>query len=546
MTHVMWVRSGVWPTKSVPVFGRTGRKALRSGLLWGALFGVVVASSALSYTRIYTTQAERDALATAFGANHATAALFGPAPELQTVAGFVVFKSFMTIIVLGALWGLLTSTRLLRGEEDAGRWDLMLCGRVTSRGATLQALAALGLGALGLWTVTALFTVGTGHSAKVGLAVAPGLYFALAQASPAVMFLGVGALTSQLAPTRRQAAALASWFLGASYLLRMVADAGVGLHAIVWLTPLGWVEELQPLTSPDPVALLPILGLTVLTASCAVFLSGRRDAGDGTMPDRDHAPARLGLLSGQFTLSVRLTRSTITAWLCAIGVTGVVLGLVAKQAGDTITGSSVQEVFTRLGATGTGAAAFLGVSFLIVAVLLAFLAAGQTTAARGEEVDGRVSNLVVARPSRASWLGGRIALGLGVVLAAGILAGFGVWVGAAAEGAGVGLATLLDAGANIAAPAFCLLGIGFLALGARPRWTSFVVYGVLGWSLVVELVGGFGTSSRWLLDTSLFHQMSAAPAVSPDWRTNAVLAGIGLLGALFGLICFRRRDLAGA
>src|ERR1017187_3757912 len=99
----------------------TARKAIRSGVLWGYIFGIVVASSALSYVSIYKTQAERHRLEVAFGSNNATSALFGPAARLQTVAGFTVFKASMTLIILGAVWGLLTSTRLLRGEEDAGR-----------------------------------------------------------------------------------------------------------------------------------------------------------------------------------------------------------------------------------------------------------------------------------------------------------------------------------------------------------------------------------------------------------------------------------------
>ena len=159
------------------IASQTGRRAVRSGVAWGAIFGVVVASSAISYTKIYTTQADRDGLAAAFGSNHATAALFGPAPNLQTVAGFTVFKSLMTIMVLGALWGLLTSTRLLRGEEDAGRWELFLTGQSTRRGATAQALVGLGAGVLALFLVTAIITVLTGQDSSVGYSVGDGVVF---------------------------------------------------------------------------------------------------------------------------------------------------------------------------------------------------------------------------------------------------------------------------------------------------------------------------------------------------------------------------------
>jgi ABC-2 type transport system permease protein len=528
-----------------PIFVQTAGGAVRSALLWGVIFGIVVTSSAVSYTKVYATQGERAALARAFGANDATAALFGPAPHLQSVAGFVVFKSFMTIMILGALWALMTTTRLLRGEEDAGRWDLLLCGQVTPRRATAQALAAFGVAVVGLWLVTAVFSVGTGRLKQVGIAPSACLYFALAQVASAAMFVEVGALASQLAPTRRQAAALAGWFLGGAYLLRMVADAGIGLHQVIWVSPLGWVEELQPLTAPQPLAFLPIICFTAVAAGVTVILSGIRDTGGSTLLDRARAPARVRLLSGQFALSARLLQSTAIAWLCAVSVTGVVLGLVAKEAGETIAGSSVQEVFTRLGAAGTGVSAFLGVAFLIAAVLVAFLAAGQATAASAEEAEGRFANLAVAPISRGAWLGGRVILGVGLSVAAGLLTGIGAWLGAAAEGSGMAFTSLLVAGANVAPPALCLLGIGFLAMGVRPSWTTFAVYGVLGWSLLVELIGGFGSSSRWLLDLSLFHQMAAAPAASPNWGTSAVLMAIGAVCAIVGLLAFGRRDLAG-
>ena len=525
------------------VFWETTRRAIRSGLVWGWIFGIVVASSAISYTRIYSTSAEREALAKTFGSNNATAALFGPAPDLQTVAGFTVFKSLMTIMVLGALWGLFTSTRLLRGEEEAGRWELLLTGQSTKRGATAQGLGGLGMGLAALWLVAAVITVLTGQDSSVAYSVGAGLYFSLAQVATALMFLAAGALTSQLAATRRQAMALGGWFLGGCYLVRMVADAGVGLHGLIWIAPLGWVEELQPLTSPNPVALIPIFGFTAVACASALQFAGRRDVGGSMLRDRTHAPARLRLLSGQFALSIRMLRPVVVAWVVALAATGLVLGLIAKQAGGTISGSSVEEVFTRLGAPGTGAQSFLGVSFLIVAVLAGFMAAGQTTAARTEEAEGRTDNIAVEPVSRTAWIGGRVGIAAAVLVLGGLVAGLGAWLGVEAEGGGVAFTTLLQAGINVVPAAICLFGIGLLAMGAWPRRTSFVVYGYLGWSLLIELVGGFGSGARWLLDTSLFHQMAAAPAVDPNWTVNAVMLGVGATAALVGIASFRRRDL---
>ncbi len=524
----------------------TARRAARSGGLWGVVFGLFVASSAVSYSTIYKTQAERDHLAAAFGANKASSALFGPAPMLQTVAGFTVLKVSMTLMVIGAVWGLLLSTRLLRGEEDAGRWELLCAGRTTPRRATAQVAAGFGAGVVSLYVVTALIVVATGRSSKVGFTAGSSLFFSVVLVCTAAMFLGVGALASQVSATRRQAAASSAVVLGVSYAVRMVADAGIGLHWLVWLSPLGWVEQLQPLIAPSAVPLLPIAGLTVATVAVAVHLAGRRDLGASVIPDRAHPTTRVRLLAGPVGLAVRTLRAVVLGWWTAVAITGVLTGLVAKAAGATISGSSVTDVFRRLGAPGTGAVAFLGVSFLIVAVLVAFVAAGQITAAWSEESEGRLDHLLVRPVSRWTWLGGRLGVAVVVLGMAGALAGVFTWLAAASQHAGVPFATLLEAGVNVVPPAVCLLGIGALALGVWPCAATAVVYGLLGWSLLVELVGGIGALDHWVSDTSLFHQIASAPAVPPNWTVNGVLLAVGVAGAFVGGLAFRRRDLQGA
>ncbi len=527
------------------VADQTARRAVRSGVIWGCIFGVSIASSAISYTTIYKTEAQRNALAAAYGSNKATSALFGPAPGLQTVAGFTVFKISMTLIVLGAVWGLLTSTRLLRGEEESGRWELFLGGQTNRRGATIQALVGLGFGVLALWALTAMITILTSRDARVDIAAGPALYFALAMVTTAVMFLAVGALTSQLGATRRQAASYAAVFLGLAYAVRMIADAGVGLHGLIWASPLGWVEELQPLTAPQPLALVPIFGFTAVLAVIAVRLAGSRDVGASVVPDRTTGEPHLRLLSGPTGLAVRMTRPTVIGWWVAIAVSGLLYGLIAKSAGGTISGSSVHKVFSKLGASGTGAEAVLGVCFLVLAVLVAFVGAGQLTAARSEESEGRLDHLLVRPVSRTSWLGARLLVAVAVLLVSGVGAGAFVWLGAATQHTGVGLTTLLEAGVNLVPPAVAILGIGVLTFGIRPRMVSVVIYTLLGWSLLIVIVGGIGAVNHWVLDTSVFHQMASAPAVAPHWEANGIMMAIGCTGALLGGLAFRRRDLQG-
>ena len=522
----------------------TARQAARSGFIWGLIFGLAIVSSEISYVKIYTNAGQREALAAAYGSNKAMSALFGPAPQLQTVGGFTVFKISMTLMVLGAVWGLLTSTRLLRGEEDTGRWDLFLAGLTTRRRATALAIGGLGVGAVTLWMTAAVITVLSGRSSNIRIAVASSLYFALAMVATAAMFLAVGTVTSQLAATRRQAASIGAALLGVSYALRLIADAGIGLHGLIWTSPLGWVEELQPLTSPQPLAFLPIVGFSALLAIGAVTLAGRRDVGESIVPDRAHAPAHLRLLFGPTGLAIRMQRASVIGWWVSTSLSALLFGLIAKSAGTTLSGSS-KEVFSKLGAAGSGTPAVLGACFLILAVLVAFLAAGQVTAARAEESEGRLDHILIQPVTRTSWLGGRLLAGLLFLLVSAVAAALFTWLGATSQHAGVTLLTLLGAGINLVPPAIVVAGFGVLVFGLRPRLTSIAVYGFLGWSLLIVVVGGIGAINHWVLDTSVFHHMAAAPAVSSNWQANGIMTAVGVGCVLVGGIAFNRRDIQG-
>ena len=242
---------------------------------------------------------------------------------------------------------------------------------------------------------------------------------------------------------------------------------------------------------------------------------------------------------------IRLVRPTLIGWAIAIGWTGLLLGFVAKPAGIAMSSTpSLRQVLSRLGGSGNGATAYLGVAFLIVAVLAGFIAAGQIGAARAEEAEGRLDHLLVRPFSRTAWLTQRLLLAAAALVAAGLLGGAATWIGAAIQRTGVGLGSLLAAGLNVVPPGLCILGIGALAIGVWPRAASIVAYGLFAWSFFVALVGGIVGLNHWVLDTSVFHQMSSAPAVPVNWATDAVLVALSVAAAGIGVAAFRHRDLA--
>ena len=56
-------------------------------------------------------------------ANPAIRTLFGEPVALDDPGGFTVWRTGTVLAVLLGAWALLATTRITRGEEDAGRWD---------------------------------------------------------------------------------------------------------------------------------------------------------------------------------------------------------------------------------------------------------------------------------------------------------------------------------------------------------------------------------------------------------------------------------------
>jgi ABC-2 type transport system permease protein len=542
------------PSNPVPAGGNpsrivrriTARKALRSGALWGVVFGIYVASQALAYASTYRTQAERDALSKSFTSSGGLNALVGAAHRLNTVAGYTAWKSVGILSVLGAVWALLLATKLMRGEEDAGRWELLLAGQTTRRGAAVQAMSGLGASLLALLSITAVATVLIGHASRIHFSTSSAVFFALTVTSGAFMFMATGALASQLAASRRQASAYAGGALGVFFALRMVADSSPGLSWLHWVTPFGWIEQLQPFTNPQPVMLALIFGSAGAMVAVTVFLAGARDLGESTLPDRSRTAAHTALLFGNVGLTIRLIRPTILGWLAGICAFGLLLGGSAKEAAQSLEASpSIEATLKRLDGGGGAIKAYLGLSFLIITLLVVLIAAGQITAARREESSGRVEQLLVRPVSRARWMLGRLGVAATVVVIAGALGGIFAWLGVASQGVTISFSDLLGAGLNTVPAGLCLLGLGALVWGVAPRAASIAVYGILAWSFLVELLGGIVNSSHWLLDTSILHQLAPSPAIAPDWTSGTVMIGIGVITAALAAVAFARRDLAG-
>lgn len=521
------------------------RRSLRMAGLWALAFGAVVATKAVGFATAYPTAASRAKIAASFSNNIGLNALLGRPNQIDTVHGFTTWNTLGLMVIIGSIWAFLLATRTFRGEEDNGRAELLLTGQTTARRAAVNTLAGLCASLVLFYVVIAAVFTLVGRSHKVDYNTSAALFFGLAALSGPALFMTVGALASQLMPTRSRAASLVAGVFGVSFLIRAMADT-TSAHWLLNVTPLGWIEKLRPLYGSDPIWLLPLAASSLILAGLAVFLAGRRDLGASTFPDHDTARPRTLLLNTPLTAAIRLTRAASLSWLAGIGFVSLFFGLLTKSAAQAFSSSlSAKHTIAKLVhvASLSSATTFLGIVFLFATVLTMVYAASALSAVREDEAAGYLDNLLVRPVSRLRWLGGRLLLITVTILAAGLIASLGAWAGETSQHAGVAFHPLLLAGFNMIAAALLVLGIAICAVGLLPRLTSVIAYSVIAWSFLINIVGSGINLNHWLLDTGIFQHVALAPAVAPKWGTDARILIIGVVLALIGIVVFNRRDL---
>jgi ABC-2 type transport system permease protein len=505
-------------------------------------FGASVYATATSYAKTYPTAASRAQVAALTSGNRGLVILLGPIGDIASVGGYTVYKIFVFLTTIGAIWALLAGTRLLRGEEDAGRWSLVLAGSTRPARATAATLVSLALAVGVVFAGTLVLSLLAARDPALGLGAAQVVLYCLSLVIAPAVFAAVGALTSQLVHTRRAATGLALAVFGVTFVLRMIGDAGSGTHWLLWSTPFGWIELIRPFTENNVWPLLPAVIAVAALATASIVLADRRDVGEGVLAVQDVRPLRPRGLGSVFGLTARLELPVLTAWCAGAAVAGFGLGVFARLTTQALP-TSFGDTLSKYGVHGSFVNEYLGIAFLLTATVVALLPAGQVGAAAAEETSGRLTHILSRPARRRTWLLGRLLLPLVAIVIAGVLGGLGTWVGAGSQGVDLGLLTLLGAGLNVIPTGVVALGIGAVLLSAAPRAAATTVYGLVLWSVFIDMLTPFASGLDWLKHLSLFNYMALVPGQKADPTTITVTALVGVLLCAAAVFLFERQDI---
>jgi ABC-2 type transport system permease protein len=506
-----------------------------------ALFFLVFAyANPVGYRHTYPTLDERLAFARSFGTNKAVVLFYGLPHDLLSDGGFTAWRFGGFAAVLTAIWGAVAAVRALRGEEESGRQELVLAAAIGRRSAYVSVVVALAVIGTVLW-IAMLVGLVVG-----GLPTGSSALLAASTIAPAAVFVGAGALASQLASTRRFALTLTLGALATAFLLRVIADLGSGLGGVRWVTPFGWSEEVRPFADTRPAVLLLPLAATVGLLVAAGLIAARRDVGSGLLRDRDTADPNLRLLSSPAALAVRTNLGGLVAWLVGIGVFALVIGILSTSFTNANISENLRQQLEKVGgATLTTPAGAIGFYFLLFILAISLYACAQVSLLRREEADQRLETLFALPVGRRRWLAERLGLAIAGAAALALAAALLTWAGSAAQHANVSLARLLEAGANCLPAALLFLAVASLAFALAPRASSGIAYGLVTLAFVWELFGSLFGLPEWLLNATPFAHVGLVPA--QPFRDGAAAAMILIAAAagLTSLWVFGRRDLVG-
>ncbi|WP_239591434.1 polyketide antibiotic transporter [Mycolicibacterium tusciae] len=470
--------------------------------------------------------------------NPAIRILFGTPLALDDAGGFTVWRTGMPVLVLASVWILLTGTRMTRGEEDTGRFDLLLAGRLSMAGLVARSVMVIGGASMviGVAVGAALVAAGT-HTTGAG--VYGGAIFAL------TLTVGSGAvLASQIMPTRSAAVGVSVGFLGLALLMRMLADGVPELAWTAWTTPFGLAARAAPYAHNRIGPLLVMLCLAVAFGVAALWTARHRDAGRGLIRVATSRAPQTMLLGSLTGFAIRRAIRPTAGWAIGIATYFVVFGaLIASILEFFGTNRRFAELAAAAGFGGLDSAAGLAAAlFGLLAVPTSLYAATRLAALATDERDRRWTPVLATDIPRIHLAGREIAVTTACMLLLHLTAGLAIWTGAAITGAPLTIGHALSGALYSASVAWLAVGAATLAVGWLPAAVGLIgALPVAGGFLFYVLADSAGAPA-WVAGMSPFAHLAPVPDAAPNWAATTAffLTGVGLVAA--GITRYAHRD----
>lgn len=513
----------------------------RSSVAIGIGIGALVILEAMAFKSSYPDAASRAALSM-WGKDPGIRMISGRPTAVETLGGFIIWDASLYFTLILGAWALTMCSRILRGDEGAGRTEVLLAGPIRPARALLIQLLVL-----------------LGACVAIGFVIALSLTLSGAQALGAMLFgvmtagycgtlVGITGLASQIFASRVGALSAAGSILTASILLRMLSNSSDSRAWIGWMTPTGWTDHLRPFGENRwPVLLVPLLVIAALVGA-ALVLRKHRDTGAGLISESDTHRSRSWGLGSPLTFAWRINLGVLFIWCAGVATAGAIVGALLPTFEQYLaTDKGFQDLLSTLGMNTTDLTrGFIGMWATILGLVIAVYVAFRLGSTRSEEASTRVEFLLTRPVRRWRWLGGHALCAVLSVLVLCTTGASAMWLAGLAASAPLTAEDAFAAMFNMVPVVMVFLGLCILVYAIAPRLTVPVGAAAAVVTYILEMVGPLLHWPNWLMGLSPFHHLEAVP-VDPFGLSAAItMVMIGSALALVGMVAFDRRDLVGA
>lgn len=531
------------PTSAVRRFGF--KQTFKGAIIIGVLAGFVAILQGTAFAATFPTAAAKTSFATTVGEAPVLGVIYGEAKNLVSPAGYVVFRVVPFMGIIAAIWGLTTVTKLLREQEEDGRFELIASGSITMRRATQELLIGFSETLILAFLIATIIIAVVGATPTVSLSLSESTLISAAIFLPAVLFAGVGVVTSQLTINRRRATMYGLVIVVIFFGLRAIGNTMGDWYFLKHLTPFGWSDLISPVVDPQLLWLLPFIAFSSLLVAVGVYYSGRRDLGMALINESDVAKSHFFLLGSPSQLALRQNIPSFMGWaVSALAICALIVSVANVAAQATAGSPTLTAIIGKLGGSVNDlTVAYMGAGFIFTLILLLIMTTTSMSAVRNDEAKGYLDAILVRPIHRSSWLIGRLLVIVAAFTAIALMSVFVTWLLATTQNITIDLGTILLVGIALTGTLIFTLGIGTLFYGIAPRFAAIAMYIIIGWSFLIDILRSVMTLDDAVINTSLFHYISVSPTATPNWWTFIWLVTLGVVMAAIGITTFTKRDI---
>ena len=505
---------------------------------WVGLFAAMASISATATVDLYPDQASRVAAANTINSTASVVALYGPIYDPTSLGALSITKLTVVYAALLAVLMAMLVVRHTRGEEEAGRLELVGAGVVGRAAPLAAALLVVGSANVLLGLLAAAGLMGA------GLPVLGSILFGAGWAATGICFAAVAAVAAQATTGARAANGLGFMVIGSAYAARAVGDlAESGPGWLSWLSPIGWNQQIRAFAGDRWSVLVLPLAATVLLVPIAFTLRSRRDLGSGLLPDRPGPAA--GRLGSALGLAWRLQRPLLVAWTAGSAVMALVMGSIANSVSSLLESPMMADIIEKLGGQQGLIDAFLAAVLSLVGTLIAAYGISAVARLRAEESAGHAESILSTATPRVGWAASHWVIALAGVAWLMLVAGVATGVGHAVAVGDPSQVLRITGAALTRIPAAWVLVALLVAVWGRWPHATAGVWAAYTASVFVGEFGRLWGVPGWVMDLSPFAHSPVLPGPDADFAGALWLTVVAAALLAGGTVAFRRRDLAG-